>query len=185
MWLLSYSKQFIKNRLISNKYIILGKKFSFGKNFRCECIYNFQGRSYEPLIVFGDNVHIEDFVHIGCVNKIEIGDSTVIASNVYISDHNHGYYDYDHADLHENPRDIPPLDRMLTNDSSVILGKNVWIGENVTILPGTVIGDGAIVGANSVVKGEVDSYTISVGVPAKSIKKYDFEEGIWSSINGN
>lgn len=177
--------RWIKRWKLNSEYVSIGKNLSFGKHFRCEPIAKYQQQVFNPKIIFGNNVHIEDFVHIGCTNRIEFGDNTVIASRVYISDHNHGIYDAEHSDEHENPKEIPPLMRKLTHDSCVKIGKNVWIGENVTILPGSVVGDGAIIGANSVVKGALDEFTISVGTPAKSIKKYNFETGMWVCINEN
>ncbi len=52
----------------------------------------------------------------------------------------------------------------------ISIGSDVWIGNNVTILDGAKIGDGAVVGAGSLVKGELPPYSISAGVPAKTIR---------------
>lgn len=171
-----------KIKKIESSNVRFRGKISFGKYFRCEPIVKFLGIEYNPKIIFGNNVHIEDFVHIGCTNKIEIGDNTVIASKVYISDHNHGYYDEKHFLEHENPSEISPLYRKLTHDSEVIIGKNVWIGENVTILPGTYIGDGVVISANSVIKGKVEAYTIVTGMPLRVIKKYSFKNKRWERV---
>jgi len=170
---------------LESKNITVGKGFSCGKSFRCETINNYHAQTFQPKLIFGDRVHIEDFVHIGCTNNIEIGSDTVIASKVYITDHNHGYYDLQNKNLHEDPTLIPPLERLLTSDSSVLIGKNVWIGESVTILPGSIIGDGAIIGANSVVCGNLPPMTISVGSPARVIKKFESNKGFWVNINEN
>jgi lipopolysaccharide O-acetyltransferase len=180
-----YLLSLIKRIKLSSKNISVGKGMVYGRSFRCEVIERYLGVTYSPKIVFGHNIHIEDFVHIGCVNRVEIGDNTLIASKVYISDHNHGYYDDEHTGDHENPKETAPILRKLTSDSYVRIGSNVWIGQNVTILPGSIIGDGAIIGANSVVRGVIKEYTISVGSPARSIKKYNFETASWSSINVN
>lgn len=50
-----------------------------------------------------------------------------------------------------------------------IIGNDVWIGNNVSIMDGITIGDGAIIGLGSVVTGDVEPYSINVGVPAKKI----------------
>lgn len=60
-------------------------------------------------------------------------------------------------------------------NSEVIIGNDVWIGANVTITNGAIIGDGAIIGANSIVKGQIEPYSIVGGVPAKLIR-YRFSE---------
>lgn len=52
---------------------------------------------------------------------------------------------------------------------SIVIGNDVWIGNRVTILEGVTIGDGAIIGAGSVVTGDVEPYSINVGVPSKKI----------------
>jgi acetyltransferase-like isoleucine patch superfamily enzyme len=52
----------------------------------------------------------------------------------------------------------------------VVIGSDVWIGAGVKILDGAVIGDGCVIGANSVVLGEIPSFSVAVGVPARPIK---------------
>jgi len=47
----------------------------------------------------------------------------------------------------------------------------VWIGANTTILYGTRIGKGAVIGANSVVRKNIESYTVNVGSPTGVIGK--------------
>lgn len=60
-----------------------------------------------------------------------------------------------------------------------IIGNDVWIGNNVIILGGVKIGDGAVIAAGAVVTKDVDSYSISGGVPSKHIN-YRFDK---STIN--
>ncbi len=50
------------------------------------------------------------------------------------------------------------------------IGNDVWFGRGATILPGARIGDGVIVGAGAVVSGEVPSYTILAGNPARQVR---------------
>lgn len=54
--------------------------------------------------------------------------------------------------------------------SFIIIGDDVWIGANSVILPGVQVGQGAVIGAGSVVTKDVPSYSISAGVPAKTIR---------------
>lgn len=61
----------------------------------------------------------------------------------------------------------------------VVIESNVWLGDNVVVLPGVTIGSGSIIGANSVVSKDVPKNTISVGVPAKVIKEYNFDKEMW------
>ena len=50
------------------------------------------------------------------------------------------------------------------------IGNDVWIGFDVVILPGVTVGDGAIIGARSVVRDDVEPYSIVIGNPARHYK---------------
>ena len=58
----------------------------------------------------------------------------------------------------------------------IIVGNNVWIGADSTILAGVVIGDNAVIGTGSVVKGEIPSGVVAVGVPCKPIREITEED---------
>lgn len=98
----------------------------------------------------------------------------MIASKVFISDHNHGSYN---GSIHSDPN-IPPDQRKLYGGAETI-ERNVWIGEFVSIMPGVSIGDGCIIGSTSVVTTNIPKYSIAVCVPAKVIKNYDFVFKQW------
>jgi len=51
------------------------------------------------------------------------------------------------------------------------IGNDVWIGANAIICRGVNIGNGAIIAAGSIVRHDVEPYSIVGGVPAKYIKK--------------
>lgn len=147
------------------KYMKIGS-LNAGRNCRIEIISEYNNKILNPKLMIGNNVIINDRVHIGCAHYIEIGDNCLFASNIYISDHNHGIYKGERiSNIYQNV-----AERDLDYDKSVIIGKNVWIGEGVAVLPGAVIGDNAIIGANAVVIGEIPANAIAAGVPAK-VKK--------------
>lgn len=58
---------------------------------------------------------------------------------------------------------------------NVIIGNDVWIGANVLIMGGVTIGHGAVIGAGAVVTKSLPPYSISIGVPAKTVK-YRFDD---------
>lgn len=55
------------------------------------------------------------------------------------------------------------------SNGDVIIENDVWIGDNVTIFSGSRIENGAIIGANSVVRNQIDPYSINYGNPCKFI----------------
>lgn len=155
----------------NKKNIHLGKNLTVGFGCRIEA---FPVDSDKICISFGKNVQLNDYVHIGAVDSIKIGDNVLMASKIYISDHNHGSYDDLQSD---HPLSIP-IDR-IARSKPVVIGNNVWIGESVCILPGVTIGQGSIIGALSVVTKSIPPYSIAAGSPAKVVKVYDFKINKW------
>lgn len=144
-------------------YTTIGDNFTARRNLKMRAFSSFNGDCFNPSISIGNNVSIETDCHIGCINKIIIGNNVLIASGVYISDHSHGALDF--SDI-----DTSPLERSLASKGPIIVEDNVWIGERAVILAGVKIGNNSIIGANAVVTKDVPSYSIVAGVPAKVIK---------------
>ena len=163
-------------RVRGKQYIKIGKGFTTGFNCRIDAL-NINNLKEKYLLEIGENVEINDDVHIGATEKIIIGDNVLIASKVYISDHNHGSYKGEEQD---SPMSIPKKRKIYS--SPIKIEKNVWIGEFVSILQGVTIGEGAIIGTMSVVTKDIPPYTIAVGSPAKPIKKYNFKTKKWDTI---
>jgi len=172
---------FSSARLVRAPFRIRGRRFiQFGKRLTTgtDCRLDAMPTNGQVCLELGDNIQINDSVHIAAINSVKIGNKVLIASKVFISDHNHGSYGYN--DIHSSPL-VPPEERELSSDP-VEIGDNVWIGEFVAILPGVTIGKGAIIGTMSVVTKDIPEYSIAVGSPAKVIKKYDFEQEKWLKI---
>jgi lipopolysaccharide O-acetyltransferase len=171
-------------RIIRRPYYIRGKKFikfengfTTGIGLRLDAFSN-KEKGY--LIEFGQNVQVNDYVHIAAVESVKIGNNVLIASKVFITDHNHGNYD-DVVHPHSNPS-IAPQNRSLTA-KPVVIEDNVWIGEFVSILPGVSIKEGAIIGTMSVVTKTIPPYSIAVGIPARVIKTFNFQTHKWEKIS--
>lgn len=163
-------------RLVRLPIAVRGKQnINFGEGFVCGFMVRLDAFGGPGCIRFGRNVELNDFVHIGSIGSVILGDEVMVASRVFITDHDHGIYagDGEHSDPATTPRTRQEVCRPVT------IGNRVWIGENVSILPGTQIGDGAIIGANSVVKGIIPASAIAAGIPAKVVKRYDATLGKW------
>ena len=145
------------------KYVNVGNNFRTGPGFRCECIDNYYGNNYCPNLQIGDFVSFGFHCHVGCVNKIIIGNYVLFGSNVLITDHNHGHFS-------EAEVNIPWVQRSLYVKGPTIIEDNVWVGDNVVILSGVTIGKGSVIGANSVVTKSIPAYSMAIGSPAKIIK---------------
>ena len=110
-------------------------------------------------ISLGNYILISPGISIRSAESIDIGDSTMIASDVVITDSDwHGIYD--RTDYVATPKPVK-------------IHKNVWIGERSIILKGTQIGENSIIGAGSVVHGDIPPNSVYAGNPAKEVKKLD------------
>ena len=132
----------------------------------------------EMVLHIGENVEINDYVHIAAIKYISIGNNTLIASRVFISDHNHGRFDGGSA---EDAPTVPPAKRPLSS-KPVRIGNNVWIGESACVMPGVSIGDGAVIGAGAVVTRDVPENCVAAGNPAKVIRRFDATTNEWKRV---
>ena len=132
------------------------------------------GNSKQPLINIGNNCYIGFGFTIlaGTGAKINIGNDVLIASNVLITNENHGI----------NPDDLNEYMNQKLYCKNVSIGDGCWIGEKVCILPGVNIGKKCVIGAGAIVTKSVPDYSIAVGNPARVIKKYDFNKHSWENI---
>lgn len=155
----------------NKKYINLGLRLTTGVSCRLEayCLNN-----TKTVLNIGNNVQINDFVHIAAMENVYIGNNVLIASRVFISDISHGSYN---GNFQDDPV-LEPSKRSLSS-KPVIIEDNVWIGESVNIMPGVHIGKGCIIGAGSVVTKSIPSNSIAVGIPAKIIKQFDSKSKKW------
>jgi acetyltransferase-like isoleucine patch superfamily enzyme len=164
----------IKPIFIRNpKFIAIGKNVIIRNGVRLEVIPNCSGRI--PMLTIGDNVNIEQNVHIVCHSKIEISSGVSITANCSIVDVTHPYSDINnHAKIGS---------KILEENSFIEIGEGSFVGIGSTILPNVSIGKYVIIGANSVVTKSIPDYSIVIGSPARIISQFNQEKKIWEKID--
>ena len=154
------------------KYLKIGKNTHIGKDSRFLFVTNYGGKKYTPAVEIGNNISIGNRFSALSAAKITIEDHALIASDVLITSENHG----------TDPESTPSYSKTPLDEKEVRIGKGCWIGEKVSIMPGVTLGDRTIVAANAVVTKSFPDHCIIGGIPAKIIKKYDFESHSWISV---
>lgn len=149
--------------VLGEKYITVGENFTSFSRLRLEAYDKHLDNCYSPSIEIGDNVSINFDCHIGCVNRIVIGNNVLFASKIFITDHMHG-------EINAEALATPPSLRKVVSKGPVIIEDNVWIGEGVAIMPNLTIGKNSIIGANSVVTCSIPPNAVAAGIPAKVIR---------------
>jgi len=135
--------------------------------------------------VIGEGSVIDDFVkikHVGGTGHVEIGKRVYINSGTVLYSGN-GIIIGNDVMIGPNCNLVPanhefgdsgkPMREQGFKPSrgGIVIEEDVWLGANVTVLDGAVIRRGCVVGANSLVSGELESYGVYAGSPARLIKK--------------
>lgn len=169
---------FLSTKWLTGPHAQVGTNFRSGSRCWLETIDQHNGRQYHPRLTIGNNVSMNDEVHIACAHRVTIGNDVLMASKIFISDHNHGAYRGERQDA----PGVPPGSRLLEY-AAVEIGDRVWLGESVTVLPGTRIGPGSIIGANSVVSRDIPADCIAVGSPARVVKRFNAASQTWDAVH--
>ena len=135
------------------------------------------------IIEIGDNVFIDSFVRVrpvggmgnikigancfinaGCVlfsgNGIILGEYVLVGPNCTLAPTNHAYALRGKVIRHQG---------FLPSKGGILIEDDVWIGANTTILDGAILRQGCVIGAGSLVRGEVEAYSINSGNPLRKI----------------
>lgn len=140
--------------------IYIGKKVCIWKSARLEAIGRWDGNV--PKIIIGDHTSIQLYFHCGAAESVTIGKDVLIASRVYISDHDHVF---------DDPEKPARWSRKLVS-KAIVIEDGVWLGEGVVVLKGVNIGQRSVIGANSVVTKDIPPFSVAVGNPAKVIRTF-------------
>ena len=146
--------------------IEIGKGVSIRQGARIEVVAD------DGKIEIGDGTSIQLGFHCGAAKHVRIGRDVLIAGRVYISDHDHVF---DHGEL-------PPRRCKELVVAPVHIGDGVWLGEGCVVLKGVSIGRRSVVGANAVVTRSVPDGCVVGGVPARIIRRIEFDEPMPASL---
>lgn len=146
--------------LENTEYVTIGARTTVRQGTRLEVALH--GQAWEPALSIGDDVNIEQNVHIVCHDRVRIGNNVSITGCCAIVDITHP-----HAAAATGAKVGNVID---DTRSQVTIGDNAFIGFGSIILPNVSIGRNAYIGAGSVVTADVPEGAVAAGAPAKILR---------------
>lgn len=153
-------------------------KVDVDKNTILAC--NFVFESSGGHIEIGEGTFINGGTSLICRTGIKIGRFVTVAWDCTIYDHNSHSLDYRErildiktqlVDYRAGIDFIKNKNWNSVKSKEIIIEDYVWIGMNCIILCGVTLGEGAVIGAGSVVRENVEPWTVVAGNPAQFIKR--------------
>ncbi|HPE35179.1 MAG TPA: acyltransferase [Bacteroidales bacterium] len=144
------------------------KRFEIGKLTTIEDFTTINNGSGD--VILGDRVR----VGIGSViiGPVTMGNGSGLGQHVFVAGFNHGYEDG------TKNSSLQPL-----NIKPVIIEEEAHIGANSVVTAGVRIGKRSQVGAGSVVTKDIPPFSVAVGNPARVIKQFNPENGLWEKVS--
>lgn len=129
-----------------------------GSNVICRNFENFHVSSGK--LILHDGVFINNSCSFNCMERIEIGNGTMMGEGVR-------FYDHDHIYTAEK------IEKWQWTTAPIRVGRDCWIGSNVTILKGVTIGDNTIIGAGCLIRNDVPSNSVVYNDGNLCVKRRD------------
>lgn len=136
--------------------LVMGENSEIRSNSVIEC---------HGTVTIGERSVVGAFNWFQGSGKLTLGKDVIIGPHCSIISSEHGYEE----------KDIPFVKQPFAL-GDVVIGDNVWIGSHVVILNGVTIGDNVVIGAHSLVNKDIESNSVVVGSPIKTLKK------IWGAV---
>lgn len=161
---IGHGSRIFKPLLLSNpQYVYIGDRTYIRPGARIETVV--LDKNQPPSLIIGNDVSIEQNVHLVCSSRIFIGDNVTITGNCAIVDTRHPF-----LDVGSQGKIVDRIDPM---PAPIYIGNNSFLGFGSVILPGVHIGNNCVIGANSVVMHDLPDYSVAAGNPAVIVMRFD------------
>lgn len=111
-------------------------------------------------VYIGRNSVINSCTVIYSGNGVTIGEGVAVAANCTFAPVNHEFRARDRT-IREQ--------RFRPSKGGILVEDDVWIGAGCVILDGAILRRGCVIGAQSLVRGEVEAYSICAGNPLRKL----------------
>ncbi len=108
----------------------------------------------------GRNSYINSGNVIYSGNGVDIGEDVLVAANCTFAPVNHEFRSRSKKIIEQ---------RFQPSRGGIVVEDDVWIGANCVILDGAILRKGCVIGAGSLVKGEIEAYSINIGNPLRKM----------------
>lgn len=137
-----------------------GTRIEIGSGTVIDAFVKVKPAGGEGDVVIGARTRVNSGVVIYSGHGVQIGDDVLIAANCTLS-----------ATNHEVRRRDTPINqqRFMPSRGGILIENDVWVGANSVVLDGARLRQGCVIGAGSIVRGEVEAYTIWAGNPLRRI----------------
>ena len=98
-------------------------------------------------LILHDGVFVNNSCSFNCMERIEVGNGTMMGEGVR-------FYDHDHVYTAEK------IEKWQWTTAPIRVGRDCWIGSNVTILKGVTIGDNTIIGAGCLIRNDIPANSV-------------------------
>jgi acetyltransferase-like isoleucine patch superfamily enzyme len=126
----------------------------------------------DPILIVEDGSVVGPRCFMSAKNRIWIDRDVVLESSVLIQDHSHAYKDVN----------VTIRQQGVTEGGKVRINQGCWIGQGTVIHcdQGELnLGPNCVVAPNSLVNRSFPGYSLIAGNPARVVKQYDIEKGVW------
>jgi acetyltransferase-like isoleucine patch superfamily enzyme len=153
-----------RNVAVHSTSVLVGlENISIGNHVRVDpfsCLIAGTGR-----IEIGNHVHIASHVFLSGAEGIEVGEFSSFSRGVTIYTRNE---DYSGLAL-TNP--TIPVKYLRLVSGPVVVGRHAVVGAMTVVFPRVSIGEGSATGALSLIKDDLEPWTIYAGVPARRLRE--------------